>query len=234
MRLANTPHVVRPYLMMSEIDLELSGKRERTKAANREAILDAARRVFAELGFEATTVRDIVRGTDLASGTFYNYFKSKEEVFDALARESVVRFRPHLQDVRENAENFEAYLKGALIAFFRYLMVYRDDDITVRSATQKHLMDIRVDTPEMQAIFDEIRRDFEDYLNRQGQHGIDTEYLTASAIGLARELGSRMVHRVGDDPEKTVQEAARFASDLMLQGVRTLFDTRADCQARDT
>ncbi|MES1201591.1 MAG: TetR family transcriptional regulator, partial [Pseudomonadota bacterium] len=45
-------------------------KRERSKAANRHAILTAARRVFADLGYDATTVRDIIRGTDLASGTF--------------------------------------------------------------------------------------------------------------------------------------------------------------------
>ncbi|OYW84740.1 MAG: hypothetical protein B7Z20_10275 [Sphingobium sp. 32-64-5] len=60
-----------------------TGKRARSKAANRRAILDAGRRVFARIGFEATTVRDIIRETDLAAGTFYNYFKSKEELFAA-------------------------------------------------------------------------------------------------------------------------------------------------------
>ena len=67
------------------------GKRARTKAANRQAILEAARQVFARLGADAATVRDIIRETDLAAGTFYNYFKSKEEVFEALADEGVVR-----------------------------------------------------------------------------------------------------------------------------------------------
>lgn len=56
------------------------GKREQTKARNRETILAAAKRVFADKGYEAATVRDIIRGTDLASGTFYNYFRSKEEI----------------------------------------------------------------------------------------------------------------------------------------------------------
>ncbi|MBV9419256.1 MAG: helix-turn-helix transcriptional regulator, partial [Alphaproteobacteria bacterium] len=42
------------------------GKREQTKVQNREVILDAARKVFAELGFGATTVRDIIRATPLA------------------------------------------------------------------------------------------------------------------------------------------------------------------------
>ena len=53
-----------------------AGRRERTKAANRAAIVAAARDAFGELGFEAAGVRDIVRRTGLASGTFYNYFTS--------------------------------------------------------------------------------------------------------------------------------------------------------------
>ena len=77
------------------------GKRARAKEANRRAILDAARVVFARIGYEATNIRDIIRETDLASGTFYNYFKSKEEVFEAIAGDSVLRFRPLLQKVRE-------------------------------------------------------------------------------------------------------------------------------------
>jgi AcrR family transcriptional regulator len=69
-------------------DLQTKGKREQTKAQNRQLILEAARNVFAELGYGATTVRDIIRATPLASGTFYNYFKSKEEVFQAIHDES--------------------------------------------------------------------------------------------------------------------------------------------------
>ena len=50
------------------------GRRERTKQANRAAILDAARDVFAEIGYGAATVRDVIRRTGLAAGTVYNYF----------------------------------------------------------------------------------------------------------------------------------------------------------------
>src|SRR5581483_3656078 len=46
-----------------------ASRRELTKTQNRETILAAARQVFAELGFAAATVRDIIRATPLASGT---------------------------------------------------------------------------------------------------------------------------------------------------------------------
>jgi AcrR family transcriptional regulator len=97
------------------------GKRERTKVANRQAILDAARAVFGELGYEAATVRDIIRRTGLASGTFYNYYKSKEEVFDALADDGARRFRPILRAESDKAVDFESFLRGAIRAYFDFL-----------------------------------------------------------------------------------------------------------------
>ncbi|HEX7945045.1 MAG TPA: helix-turn-helix domain-containing protein, partial [Phenylobacterium sp.] len=76
------------------------GKREQTKVQNRLAILDAAREVFGELGYEAATVRDIIRRTGLAAGTFYNYYRSKEEVFAALSDDGARRFNPILKALR--------------------------------------------------------------------------------------------------------------------------------------
>ena len=58
-----------------------AGKREQTKAANRAAILEAARAVFNDMGYDAATVRDIIRRTGLSVGAFYNYYRSKEEVY---------------------------------------------------------------------------------------------------------------------------------------------------------
>lgn len=83
------------------------GKRELTKLNNREAILNSAREVFAELGYGATTVRDVIRKTGLASGTFYNYFKSKEEVFEAIMDDGMRRIRPRLKADRIRSRNFE-------------------------------------------------------------------------------------------------------------------------------
>jgi AcrR family transcriptional regulator len=70
--------------------------------------------VFGELGYDAATVRDIIRRTGLASGTFYNYYKSKEEVFDALADDGARRFRPAAAAESEKAVDFESFLRGAI------------------------------------------------------------------------------------------------------------------------
>src|SRR3974390_2476119 len=54
---------------MSEVASPVAGKRQQTKLQNRQAILDAAREVFAELGYEAATARDVIRRTGLAPRT---------------------------------------------------------------------------------------------------------------------------------------------------------------------
>lgn len=49
--------------------------------ATRHQLLEAARIVFAERGYGATTVASITDGADTAHGTFYLYFRNKEDVF---------------------------------------------------------------------------------------------------------------------------------------------------------
>ena len=61
--------------------------RTKQKQENRAKLLAAARKVFAEKGFGEATARDIVRETDLASGTFYNYFDDKADALRAVFEE---------------------------------------------------------------------------------------------------------------------------------------------------
>src|SRR5277367_5336431 len=79
------------------------GRREQGKAANRAEILDAGRDAFAELGYGSVTVRDIVRRTSLASGTFYNYFPDKESVLRALVGESATQARVLVRDAHRDS-----------------------------------------------------------------------------------------------------------------------------------
>ncbi|MGE5678557.1 MAG: TetR/AcrR family transcriptional regulator [Pseudomonadota bacterium] len=50
-------------------------------------IMKAAERLFNERGFENTAVSDIVQSIGVAQGTFYYYFKSKDDVFSAIAED---------------------------------------------------------------------------------------------------------------------------------------------------
>ena len=64
-------------------------RRTREKAARRETILEAARGVFAEKGILASTIDEIAARAEVAKGTIYLHFKSKEEMFSALLEEGL-------------------------------------------------------------------------------------------------------------------------------------------------
>jgi AcrR family transcriptional regulator len=198
--------------MSDAATIEPIGKRERTKAANRTAILAAARKVFAQLGYEAATVRDIIRGTDLASGTFYNYFRSKEEVFEALADDGAARFKPILRQARERAKSFEDYLRTAFGAYFHFIVQENSLEGRPIDERQPH---VRTDTPEMIAIYEEVRQGLEDAIQRGLAPRIDAEYLAYSCIGMAQEIGRAMMRRHPHD----VEAATEFAVGLVLRGL---------------
>jgi AcrR family transcriptional regulator len=57
----------------------------RTKAA----LIEAAIHMFQQKGFQLTRVSDIVSAAGVSQGTFYNYFKSKEEIFRDICNEFI-------------------------------------------------------------------------------------------------------------------------------------------------
>lgn len=59
---------------------ETLSRRERRTASRRAHILDAAAEVFAKQGFHRTTTKDIAEAADIAEGTIYNYFQSKDDL----------------------------------------------------------------------------------------------------------------------------------------------------------
>ncbi len=132
------------------------GRRERVKALNRQAILTAAREVFAELGYEAAGVRDIIRRTGLASGTFYNYFRSKEEVAKALAADAADRLRPPLEACREQATDFPAYLGGIVRAYFRFICDEHANRGPQRPPSSGPRTRVRFETPAHRAVYHEV------------------------------------------------------------------------------
>jgi len=202
--------------MSADLDLKARGKREETKASNRQAIIDAARRVFAELGYGATTVRDIIRATELASGTFYNYFKSKEEVYQALRDETALRVRPRLRAERIRARNFEEFISGSFRTFFDFV---KSDQATFASMRRNpDMQHVRIDTPEVIAGFDELRADLEVAMRGGLVPDTDADLLMATIVGVAFEVANHMISR--DD--LSVDDAAKFATALFLGGVPSL------------
>ncbi len=63
---------------------------QRARAERRTAVLASARRIFADKGYHATSIDDIIEAAGIARGTFYLYFESKRAIFDELLDELFV------------------------------------------------------------------------------------------------------------------------------------------------
>jgi AcrR family transcriptional regulator len=187
-----------------------SGKREATKRANREAILAAARRVFSDVGYGAASVRDIVRGTELASGTFYNYFPDKEAVLRALVDEIVVEARARVRAARAGATTVEAFVADGFRAYFAFIA---EDPETVRLIS-RNAGTIRTlfDEPALGAGIVELRADLDAGIAAGVLPAHDTGLMAASMVGAAVEVGLAMVAREPVD----VDRAADFVTSVFV------------------
>src|ERR1700758_3597523 len=72
---------------------------QRARAERRTAVLAAARRIFADKGYHATSIDDIIEGADIARGTFYLYFESKRAIFDELLDHLVATLKAQVRRI---------------------------------------------------------------------------------------------------------------------------------------
>jgi AcrR family transcriptional regulator len=199
--------------MKPNVDVMLSGKREQTKAANRTAILNAARRVFSEIGYGAATVRDIVRETDLAAGTFYNYFPDKESVLRALLDEAASEIRSRVREARKSSRTLEEFVEGGFRAYYGYMVedpqtfeLLRRNAGTVRSM---------FDEPTVGAGVQELRDDLAAGIRSGLLPDHDVDYMAAAMVGAGFEVAVRMLDR--DPPD--VEGAVEFLTGIFLAGL---------------
>lgn len=194
--------------------LPATGKRERTKQANRAAILDAARDVFAEIGYGASSVRDIVRRTDLATGTFYNYFPDKESVLVAVLDETAGEARERVRSARRRGTTLDAFVRDGFRAYFQFLL----EDRRTSELLSRNAGTIRAlfDEPSLVAGVEELAEDLRAGIAAGLIPDHDVEYMAASMVGAAFEIGARMLDGQQPDPER----ATDFLSDLFVAGLR--------------
>lgn len=100
----------------------LSEKRGMTRAQNMEKIEAAAWKVFATLGLDGATVRDIVNESGVSAGSFYNYYRTKEAVFDKLVACLIERIRLEIAAARAGAQDIETMLRQGYGAFMNMLL----------------------------------------------------------------------------------------------------------------
>ena len=202
---------------LREAETERAGRREERKAQNRAKLLDAARRVFATKGLGQATARDIVRETDLASGTFYNYFSDKEDAFRALLHEMSERSRALVRAQRREAGvPVDERVANAFRAYFEWAVEERELFLVFRRNAGAIAM--MPDTGLMEMGIAELFEDLAEWEEAGDIPPVDLEYLATAGVGMGFQVATHLVDR--DPPD--VEAATRFCTRMFLGGIRAL------------
>lgn len=97
-----------------------SDKTRQKKDAKRTAMMQAAVQVFAEKGYHAATIRDIVKQAGVAIGTFYFYFPDKETLFVHLYEETAEFI---LHTIRQAINSRSVFSKQVIAALQAYVNI---------------------------------------------------------------------------------------------------------------
>lgn len=75
--------------------------RQKRALQTRQKIVEAAQKVIAEKGFENISVDDIAKQAGVATGSFYTYFKKKEDVIDAIGKTDFYRLAAVVSEMED-------------------------------------------------------------------------------------------------------------------------------------
>ncbi len=99
-------------------------RRDEERAARRQAILAAAKKVYADKGFLGATIEDIAAEARVSVGAIYLYFKSKEDLYVSLLDEAMELFRRALTTILRSRRRPDQKLRAAWDFFLRFQKDY--------------------------------------------------------------------------------------------------------------
>ena len=166
--------------------------------------------MFSDIGYGAASVRDVVRETDLATGTFYNYFPDKESVLRALVGEITVEARARVRAARTAATTLEGFVSAGFRAYFEFLA--EDPETVALMRRNSGTIRAMFDEPALGAGIDELRADLETAVTEGRIPPHDADLMAMAMVGAGVEIGLHMVER--DPPD--VERAVRFVTDVFL------------------
>jgi AcrR family transcriptional regulator len=76
----------------------MAGIREQKKMETRQAIMQAAVKLFSEKGFEKTSIEELARAAGIGKGTIYSYFQTKSDILHAFCEDEMVCLHQELTD----------------------------------------------------------------------------------------------------------------------------------------
>jgi uroporphyrinogen-III synthase len=100
-------------------------KREIRRSRKRERIIETASELFSKMSYHEVMMDDVARLTDVAKGTVYNYFASKEELYFSIMKMRMEKLTNSLKGKVESETNSIDSLKSFIIHLYMFMMKYQ-------------------------------------------------------------------------------------------------------------
>ncbi|WP_139490982.1 TetR/AcrR family transcriptional regulator [Brevibacillus dissolubilis] len=188
------------------------------KEQRRAAILQSATHCFAEKGYQATTIDDIMRHAQVSKGAVYHYFKSKEEIYISLLDQKTEQ---SFETVRTLFASCPTAVEKLSLLFARYREQQHDSELRSMQAVQLEFWLYSSRYPEWKALMEkraEIFFSFFQEILREGQKNGEfrpdiNEQVAASLFWAVRDgiglhfakMGNEAIHeRVWLEAERMV------------------------------
>ncbi len=91
-----------------------AGRKARERATRCAEVLVAARRLYAEKGYQATTMAEVARASELAIGTLYELFPSKEAILFRLLEEQIDRLLARLREAADTGTDARRQIEAVV------------------------------------------------------------------------------------------------------------------------
>lgn len=130
---------------------------------NRQRIVSAADKLFYVRGYNQTSFRDISEQTGIPRGNFYYYFKSKDDILDAVVDARVKTYRNLLEQCMQESND----PRGRLLAFADLLGVHEDKVMEVGCPIGSLVTELAKDADELHKKSLEVFELMRSWLNQQ-------------------------------------------------------------------
>jgi|TARA_B100001105_G_scaffold146625_1_gene117478 AcrR family transcriptional regulator len=193
-----------------------TGKREANKEINRIKIIESGIEIFSKKGISETTVRDIIRNTGLASGTFYNYFKTKEEVLIAAIDDAAYDLGKILEKGRKKASNIEEFIEFQVDPFFE--MVSKLPELFFIFSTNLEAVDrFTIQTPQMTLAIEDLKKDLELAIKNKIIPDVDIDYFSAV---FSSTIEAVAIEYVKNNKKTDLENAKAFCVNFLVKSLR--------------
>lgn len=181
------------------------------------SLLEIGAKLFAEKGFEATSMRDISSAAGVSKALLYHHFGSKDDIYariSFMATQHLNSFvEARIPEDGTASEKVRAFMIAAATFFSEHRAAWIAASNAFWSDPDRHRMELRI----------KRRRQFEQKLRNLVQEGIDSGEMTPVDPAMAGRLilsGINWMHR-WYDPAKGLpaEEIVNQYADMILQGI---------------